>query len=141
MNTTDLDDPYEDAGTGLLSETSKSAARRLRRTRQRLGSYRHDLLVAMRIVNSIEKEMLQSEWENWLADEVVRCDQAKAMLADAKGKKGAAGQGAKGGNRAQKSTRRLDDKNVESLRQWQEEYCGSCRADWGELERVVARIS
>jgi len=139
MNTTDLDGPYEDAGRGMSSETSKSTARRLHRTRQKLGSYRHDLLVAMRIVNSIEKEMVQSEWENWLADEVVRCDQIKAVLADAGGEKraGEGSKGAAGGSQRTKGRLGLDDKRIESLKQWQDVYCGSCRADRDELERVA----
>ncbi|KAM7209235.1 hypothetical protein V8F20_000573 [Naviculisporaceae sp. PSN 640] len=80
VNTTDPDAPYSDAGAGLLTTTSKATARRLRRTRQRLGGYRHDLLVAMRVVNGIEREMMQSEWENWLLDENARCEQARSRL-------------------------------------------------------------
>ncbi|KAK3949039.1 hypothetical protein QBC32DRAFT_44327 [Pseudoneurospora amorphoporcata] len=80
LNSTDLDAPYNDAGAGFASTTGKATARRLRRTRQRLGTYRHDLLVAMRVVNGIEREMIQSEWENWLADENLRCDQVSNML-------------------------------------------------------------
>ena len=80
VNSTDLDAPYHDAGAGFASATGKATARRLRRTRQRLGTYRHDLLVAMRVVNGIEREMIQSEWENWLADENLRCEQVSNML-------------------------------------------------------------
>ena len=79
-NETDMDAPFETAGTTLSSSSGRAAARRMRRTRQRLGSYRHDLLVAMRVVNSIEREMVQSEWENWLTDETMRCDQLKMVL-------------------------------------------------------------
>ncbi|EEY20612.1 conserved hypothetical protein [Verticillium alfalfae VaMs.102] len=81
-NSTDLDAPFEGAGSTLTSASSRATARRIRRTRQRLGSYRHDLLVAMRVVNSIEREMVQSEWENWLADETTRCDQLRTVLGE-----------------------------------------------------------
>ena len=123
--------------------TSRAAARRLRRTRQRLGGYRHDLLVAMRVVNGIEMEMLQSEWENWLMDENARCEQARDMLLNMGGEAGkgeelppvdGVQQENNGGGqkvmssdddqeRQQQSTRR------EALQKWYGEYCGSCEAD------------
>lgn len=118
----------------LTSSTSKATARQLRRTRQRLGSYRHDLLVAMRVVNKIEKEMIQSEWENWLADENLRCEQVKMMLSEkgststsgsSKATPSAAGVGVDG----QKVMRPIDEKRVEALTQWHAEYCGSCKLE------------
>lgn len=147
MNNTSLDSPYEEAGAVLSSSTSKATARRLRRTRQRLGAYRHDLLVAMRVVNSIEKEMIQSEWENWLADENLRCEQVKMMLAEkggnstssattSSGKEAAAtssSAAAAGGGDAQRVMRPIDEKRVEALREWHGEYCGSCRLEKDQL--------
>ncbi|KAK0621352.1 PH domain-containing protein [Bombardia bombarda] len=132
VNTTDPDAPYTEAGRGFMSSTSKATARRLRRTRQRLGSYRHDLLVAMRVVNGIETEMLQSEWENWLADEGARCEQARTMLHLGEGEGQAQGQAQsvlKGdvddgeGGESEKKRRR------DALQGWYEEYCGSCESD------------
>ncbi|CAN8096681.1 unnamed protein product [Discula destructiva] len=141
MNNTSLDSPFEEAGTTLSSSNSKATARRLRRTRQRLGSYRHDLLVAMRVVNNIEKEMIQSEWENWLVDENLRCEQVKMMLDDKSSSSGGSGgsssktaattadvAGAK-----QKIMRPVDEKRVESLKGWHAEYCGSCSLEKGRL--------
>jgi hypothetical protein len=138
LNSTDLDGPSVDAGTGLSSAASRATARRLRRTRQRLGSYRHDLLVAMRIVNSVESQMVLSEWENWLADENARCDQAGLLLGDSKDKaadkKTSTAQQRLGGKDA-------SDKNLEGLREWYREYCGSCRADQSLVEADSARRS
>lgn len=128
LNSTDMDAPYQDAGANMSSRSSKAAARRIRRTRQRLGSYRHDLVVAMRVVNSIEREMLQSEWENWLMDENMRCEQVKVMLSD-DGKDVAAAPR----DGTHKMTRPVDEQRVESLRLWHDEYCGSCRADQDTL--------
>ncbi|EXF73404.1 PH domain-containing protein [Colletotrichum fioriniae PJ7] len=126
-NATDLDSPYEDAGSTLSSATSRATARRLRRTRQRLGSYRHDLLVAMRIVNSIEREMVQSEWENWLSDETMRCEKLKTVLEEdggsAKSKRGGGGSGQK------VLTSNIDEGKKEALREWYDTYCGSCKLD------------
>lgn len=151
MNNTSLDSPYEEAGATLSSSNSKATARRLRRTRQRLGSYRHDLLVAMRVVNSIEQEMIQSEWENWLADENQRCEQVKMMLSDKAGSnstnnktstagsssstsaKAAGTPDADGSSSQQKVMRPVDEKRVEALRQWHAEYCRSCRVEKDRL--------
>jgi hypothetical protein len=137
VNTTDMDAPYQDAGISSLGGSSKAAARRIRRTRQRLGAYRHDLLVAMRVVNGIELEMVQSEWENWLADENARCDQVRSMLllSDGTTKAGEQSSGEEeklkgqdhGHERSEGQKVVRGDK--ESLRKWHDEYCGSCRAD------------
>ncbi|KAK3987933.1 hypothetical protein QBC44DRAFT_330496 [Cladorrhinum sp. PSN332] len=131
MNSTSLDAPYQDAGAGFADASGRAAARRIRRTRQRLGGYRHDLLVAMRVVNGIEVEMVQSEWENWLKDENLKCERVGRLLVgkgDDKEKgmeelkldqKVLSGEGGGDGG----ETRR------EVLRKWHTEYCGSCEAD------------
>ncbi|KAF6824643.1 PH domain-containing protein C19A8.02 [Colletotrichum plurivorum] len=125
-NATDLDAPHEDAGSTLTSASSRATARRLRRTRQRLGSYRHDLLVAMRIVNSIEREMVQSEWENWLADENVRCDKLKTVLESDGAKSKRSGD-------QKVMTSNIDESKRETLREWYDTYCGSCKLDHAAL--------
>ena len=53
---------------------------RIRQTRQRIGSYRHDLMVALRVVNSIEKEMIQVQWEDWVQHESEKCRRVVSML-------------------------------------------------------------
>ncbi|KAK0722888.1 hypothetical protein B0T26DRAFT_852082 [Lasiosphaeria miniovina] len=146
-NMTDLDGPYHDAGTAFSSASSKAAARRLQRTRQRLGGYRHDLLVAMRIINGIEVEMLQSEWENWLADENLRCEQVRQMLLRNAANDGGSKPGDGGEQQQQRvlaeeqdgqrtaipGSGKADDgkavKRREGLRRWHDDYCGSCEAD------------
>lgn len=141
MNNTSLDSPYEEAGATLSSSNSKATARRLRRTRQRLGTYRHDLLVAMRVVNNIEKEMVQSEWENWLADENLRCEQVKMMLTD-KSSSSSTSSSTSSSKKAmtsevndgkQKVMRPVDEKRIESLKTWHAEYCGSCKLEKTKL--------
>lgn len=125
----------------MNSPSTSFTARRLQRTRQTLGSYRHDLLVAMRVVNSVEREMLRAEWENWLLDENNRCRQVGRMLQDRDRDSNQAidhtpssgtSQGA--GKEQQvvdaKGRTRLDD-----VQAWYEEYCGSCRR---ERDRVFA---
>lgn len=150
MNNTSLDAPYEEAGATLSSSDSKATARRLRRTRQRLGSYRHDLLVAMRVVNNIEKEMIQSEWENWLGDENLRCEQVKMMLTD-KSSNGSSSSTSSSSSKTaaatdvsdgkQKVMRLVDEKRIENLKGWHAEYCGSCRLETLRLLETRSKMA
>lgn len=124
-NMTDMDSPYQLAGVPFSEKATKSTARRLRRTRQHLGSYRHDLIVAMRVVNNVEREMMKAEWENWLLDENARCRQAQALLQE------------DGGSAKGKGKQKVLDSNprgdLAELRTWHEEYCGSCRLEQDRL--------
>lgn len=110
------------AAIGFVSPSTRATAKRLRLSRQHLGSYRHDLLVAIRVVNKLEREMLSAEWSNWLYEETVRCGQAQAII-----------------NTPIRSGRnRVNETGSggEEETSWLEEYCESCekeiRAD-GEL--------
>lgn len=130
---TDMDAPWDESGS-TLAPSSRSAARRIRRTRQRLGTYRHDLLVAMRVVNSIEREMMQSEWETWLANENSLCNELGQVLGkDDKLKEqlSYAGQSVEG----QKVWEPIPDHHIQELRQWQKSHCSSCKADYETVMR------
>ncbi|KAK6344558.1 SNF1-interacting protein [Orbilia brochopaga] len=52
-------------------------------TRRKLGIYRHDLLVALSLLNRLETDILLSEWESWVWKEKSRCRQARDALQDA----------------------------------------------------------
>ncbi|KAI0486622.1 PH domain-containing protein [Xylaria cf. heliscus] len=142
-NSSSIDGPHEDAGSSLSAwGPSRATARRLRRTRQKLGSYRHDLVVAMRLVNNVEIEMLRSEWENWLMDENSRCEQVGMALQDKSSKTGNSKAGSIKAQLAQKVLGRDGNNNTEeqagsndNLRRWYDEYCGSCRVDHNALMR------
>ena len=82
------------------------SSRRLQRTRQTLGTYRHDLLVAMRVVNSIEREVVQAEYEDWLMGENRKCILLRDAIAE---------------NRTEYTDAQLDE-----IRGWQGQYCESC---------------
>lgn len=127
LDATDMDAPWEQAGAVLTAPSSRSAARRLRQTRQRLGTYRHDLLVAMRVVNSIEREMLQSEWENWLMNEKMLCDELDVMLGGES--KTGSGKSKYATDDAQRSLDGLPVKGKRALEEWRVKHCGSCRED------------
>jgi hypothetical protein len=124
---TDMSSPFQNAGASFSGIATRSTAKRLRRTRQHLGSYRHDLIVAMRVVNNIEREMLRAEWENWLLDENTRCKQVQTMLRENRTNtppsRRTKGADTKQGSDAPdwEKSGRLDE-----LRTWQEEYCSSC---------------
>ncbi|KAK3062005.1 hypothetical protein LTS18_005004, partial [Coniosporium uncinatum] len=94
--------PYTSASTTLSSQ-------RLQRTRQNLASYRHDLLVSIRVVNRVEREVLQAEWETWVKEEGRRCKKV--------------------GEKVKKNETMMRGE----MGQWYEEYCGSCRTELEEL--------
>ena len=123
----DPDIPLSLATPPSRGVSSKTAAHRLQRTRQRLGSYRHDLLVALRVVNSIEKEVLQAEWERWLRRETQRCYMIEAMLNNRERKNNDnSNHDALG---VQKRFLRKED-----IEHWYEDYCLSCQREQERIE-------
>lgn len=118
--TNDLSAPAHSVELTYSTHSARATGRRLHRSRQHLGNYRHDLLVAMRLVNRIEREIVQAEWENWLVDELARCDQVGRLLWEQSTQAGTA------------NARREGD--LEGLRRWHAEYCGSCRQEARRLE-------
>lgn len=81
----DPDAPAHTAGLGYSDTPTRHTATRLRRTRQHLAGYRHDLLVAMRLVNNVERETIKAEWENWVLDEGARCRKMRDVLEEEEG--------------------------------------------------------
>ncbi|KAI9816483.1 MAG: SNF1-interacting protein [Pycnora praestabilis] len=135
----EMDAPYQSASAAFSQSLTKATARRLRRTRQHLGAYRHDLLVAMRVVNSIEREMLTAEWENWLIDENIRCKQVD-LLINENGTSTSSKRNAKG----QESPKALDaerEGRLQGIRESYEDYCHSCRREQGMLMGGSAHLS
>ena len=122
------------AGTSFSESATRSTAKRLRRTRQHLGTYRHDLIVAMRVVNNVEQEMLRAEWENWLLDENSRCKQVQMMLRENRTNI-SPNRRIKGANTQQVLDAQEREKNekLDELKKWQEEYCGSCKMEQDSL--------
>lgn len=95
-----LDHPSSAAPNSFYDPTTYST-RRLERTRRNLGSQRHDLLVALRVVNRIEQEVVEAEYEHWLLDETQKCAKVGTMLDGTK----------------------KNDKNVQT---WVKGYCEDC---------------
>jgi hypothetical protein len=98
----------------------------VQQTRRRLGSHRHDLYVAARVVNSIEKELMQSAWEQWVAEEHRRCKLVEALVLD---------------DLANLKERANDTAGTNTeVRGWYEEYCTSCGNEYQKVVRgTVAR--
>lgn len=106
-------------GTSSRKEAvARGATRRIQQTRERLGVYRYNLLVALRVINSIEKEVLQSEWERWLQQEVRRCRQVEGLLVNEADDES----GTEGGQTV------LAGLNGD-VKQWYETYCSSCERE------------
>jgi hypothetical protein len=100
---------------------STHASRRLHRTRQSLGSHRHDLLVALRVVNRIEKEVLEAEYENWLVDETNKCERMGTILA-------------RDGDEGTKGVKKGEKEKVKVVEEWVQGYCGDCERVLGSVQ-------
>ena len=83
--------------------------------RHNLGAYRHDLLVALRVVNRIERETMEVEWSTWLLRESVRCRQLSVTI----------GEGAPASGTPLPSAR-WSNGTMEKARLLQKGYCRSC---------------
>ncbi|CAI7600939.1 unnamed protein product [Penicillium bialowiezense] len=117
------DMPLAFSSPGPRDTLTKSAIKRFQQTRERLGMYRHNLLVALRVVNSIEKEVIQTEWERWLREEMRRCHQVEVRLGET--------QGDSQGRLAQ--AQRVFADHADDVMQWYEEYCSSCRLEQDQV--------
>jgi hypothetical protein len=87
-------------------------------------------MVAMRVVNNVEREMMRAEWENWLLDENARCKQVQTLLRE--NKTNAPSNKKVKGMESQKiieAKERERKTRLEDLKRWQEEYCGSCKME------------
>jgi hypothetical protein len=105
-------DPSASTGLNIKSTRSQSSQtqstiRRLQRSRQHIGAYRHDLLVALRTVNQVEKEILKAEWESWVWSEATKCKHAVQIFPN--------------------------NDETDGLRDWWNEYCGSCLKEMDSL--------
>ncbi|KAF3163468.1 SNF1-interacting protein [Orbilia oligospora] len=68
----------DDIETGSQNQVAFSS--KLELARRKLGMYRHDILVTLSLINSLEKSVLMSEWELWVWRERSRCRQARTAL-------------------------------------------------------------
>ena len=83
----------------------------------------------MRVVNSIERQVLHSEWENWLVNEKLLCDDLEQMLQGGKQSNGGPGHLGRRSEDAQSVMTALSKDRRKALESWRDEHCGSCRTD------------
>ncbi|KAL8820541.1 MAG: hypothetical protein Q9223_001252 [Gallowayella weberi] len=105
----------------------------LRRSRQRLGTRRHDLLVALRVINSIEREMVEAEWEEWLEEENARCKQMAMLILKNRTVPFTGDHGKEVSDQQPSGNRDADRTRVLS---WHENYCGSCAREKEVMNNV-----
>lgn len=110
--------------SGPRDAVTKSATKRIQQTRERLAMYRHNLLVALRVVNSIEQEVVQSEWERWLRQEIRRCRQVETLLGKEHGNSQPDMQA------GQPAFSELTD----DVKKWYGKYCTSCQKEQEKME-------
>ncbi|KAI4150737.1 MAG: hypothetical protein LQ341_001039 [Variospora aurantia] len=134
-----ISDPDVGAPKVSASASGPSAGQasvdRLRRSRQRLGTRRHDLMVALRVINRIELEMVEAEWEGWLYSETAQCEQIEQVLGrDGTQISNMHKNGSGAGTQRQRGilgTKHLDWAQV---RLWHEKYCRDC---YSERESLI----
>ncbi|THZ56078.1 hypothetical protein D6C86_08133 [Aureobasidium pullulans] len=66
--------------TTIAKGSGRRSEARLQRTRHSLARYRHDLLVALRVINRVEEEVVHAEWEDWVLEEERKCKKVETML-------------------------------------------------------------
>ncbi|KAI5272714.1 hypothetical protein E4T47_04020 [Aureobasidium subglaciale] len=113
----ELEGNVESKGSGRRSEA------RLQRTRHSLARYRHDLLVALRVVNRVEEEVVHAEWEDWVLEEEKKCSKVETMMQE----RNKSGKPAKD---------QMQDDNGSGLGHEFAEYCLSCKS---EARQILSR--
>ncbi|KAK3674630.1 SNF1-interacting protein [Recurvomyces mirabilis] len=112
---------FTDQLTSSISQPSSASSQgsvRLHHTRDSLARYRHDLLVALRVVNRVERDVVEAEWEEYLYTETKKCMKVEKMVtgSDKKGKQ--------------------SQVDVEGeLGKGFMEYCNSCRSDLAGMKK------
>lgn len=104
--------PASALSIALANPPARATERRLRRARDRYAAHRHDLLVALRLVNRLERDTVAAEYENWIEGEAGRC---RVLLERER-------QGENGGGTGEEV--------------WWRGYCGSCLDEGGVLGGV-----
>ena len=108
----DLGDSNYDRAPEYITQTTRRKAIELRADRQQLNLKRHELIVSLRSINLLEKQLVEAEWMTWLGEELYRCDLAAHMLAAAT---------------EDEIMKHRND--IYKLKQ----YCEDCRTIWGNV--------
>lgn len=101
----------------LTSSISITPPSRLSRTLASLAQSRHDLLVALRVLNRVERDVVTAEYEGWIEAELQNCARVHMMIAD-------------GRRNESEST----DEVLGVLGEEFERYCSDCRGAKGSVQ-------
>jgi hypothetical protein len=108
-------DEHDPSNHQLQTASQKSSTTRIQRQRQKLAVQRHDLLVGIRVVNSVEKELMHAAWETWVEDENRRCRAVQSLVLD--------------------ETQANGTDIGRDVRTWYERYCSSCERAYEKVKR------
>ena len=138
LSRTETSDPEISANVYKSSPAPSASVGRLQRSRQRLGSQRHDLIIAMRVINSIEQETVQAEWESWLHDESARCRRIETLIR-AKRAGFSNDRGKSDGDGSDQHFFGPERLEWTKAQAWHETYCGSCARElqWMDMGSTV----
>ena len=120
---TDVHAPLHSLAMTSAYDEGRATTSRIQKTRQRLGRHRHDLMLAIKVVNNIERDVVQAEWSHWLDGEVGHCNEVEILL-------------------QKNETTNLSDTNSGpadqsfDLQAWHNDYCVNCKV---EKERLTSQ--
>ncbi|KAK0326831.1 SNF1-interacting protein [Friedmanniomyces endolithicus] len=118
---------------GVLTTSTSTAdptTARLHRTRDSLARYRHDLLVALRVVNRVEHDVVEAEYEDYVKIEARKCAEIEGMLKARKRKQN--GDKRNSHEKESKGDEREADLTTE-LGEAFAAYCESCQSEVANL--------
>jgi hypothetical protein len=116
----DLADSNYDDAPEYATPINRQKASQLRFRRQQINVMRHELLVSLRSVNTIERDLVESEWMTWLGEELFRCDHTAQLLTEIP---------------MEELEARIDD-----LAKFKE-YCGDCNRVWKRVRERFSTLS
>ncbi|KAK0936852.1 SNF1-interacting protein [Friedmanniomyces endolithicus] len=118
---------------GVLTTSTSTAdptTARLHRTRDSLARYRHNLLVALRVVNRVEHDVVEAEYEDYVKIEARKCAEIEGMLKARKRKQN--GDKRNSHEKESKGDEREADLTTE-LGEAFAAYCESCQSEVANL--------
>jgi hypothetical protein len=116
----DLADPNYDNAPEFMTPAARKKASELRSRRQQINVVRHELLVSLRSVNIVEKELVEGEWMTWLWEELYRCHRAAQLLTEV--------------------PREDLEKRIDDLAKFKD-YCRDCNTVWGNVKERFTALS
>lgn len=85
--------------------------------------------MALRVVNRVEKEVLQAEWENWVERETQRCRMLDGVLNDRD-------ENVEDDDENATNAKKRFSGRKEQVGRWYKDYCLSCERVHDQLENI-----